>query len=122
MIAATAPATTADSESFLALDHLLSHPLVGVPVADHVRLARDGEGRSIRLLAMLGLRYCDTEHALAVSCQLPADDAFLWTRWHEAHQAPLLAIAGAKLTKVRIGGLPRNCIIVPLAGTRADTS
>tara|TARA_R100001129_G_scaffold184149_1_gene168335 strand:+ start:1090 stop:1653 length:564 start_codon:yes stop_codon:yes gene_type:complete len=112
---------TPRGEEHLALDHLLSQPLEGATIVDHIRLAATDNGESVRLLAMLGLRWCPQEEMLAVACRLPADEVFLGTEWHQCHAQVLLRITGARRQKIRISGIPipQNAVLVPMAALRA---
>ncbi|MAY78587.1 MAG: hypothetical protein CL802_13610 [Citromicrobium sp.] len=109
-----------EADGQAALQHLLAHSLAGLSIAEHIRLAATEDGRAIRHLAMLGLRYCDSDRALAVACELPADDLFLWTRWEGVHHHALLRITGARSAKIRIGGRPMQAVLVPHDPASAD--
>ena len=98
-----------------ALDHLLVYFIAGSTVANHIRAAAIGSGPAIRLLAMLGLRYCEQGDALAVAVDLPADDVFLFTRWRGSHDRALSYIPGTKRKRVWIGGEHIQAVLVPRA-------
>lgn len=107
-------ASTPISDGKAALDHLLRHVLTGITIAEHIRLAAaTDDGRSVRLLAMLGLRYCATERALAVARDLPADDVYLWSEWAGSHEVALLTLPGARLDCIWIGGKPTSAVLIP---------
>tara|TARA_Y100000815_G_scaffold221805_1_gene208188 strand:- start:1500 stop:1889 length:390 start_codon:yes stop_codon:yes gene_type:complete len=107
-------AATLGSDGKAALDHLLRHVLTGITIAEHIRLAAaTDDGRSVRLLAMLGLRYCANERALAVARDLPADDVFLWSQWAESHEVALMTLPGARRACIWIGGKPTSAVLIP---------